>query len=75
LIFEFFFEQYSHSELEASDLDKEFMQFLIKTKENLSRLSQASDNEDDECEDEESDSVFLNFIMEMKKGLPIEFEN
>ncbi|CAL1269268.1 unnamed protein product [Larinioides sclopetarius] len=58
----------------TSDLDDEFMDFLRKTKENLIKPNQRSDNEDS-TDDEESDSAFMKFVTEMKKGLPIEFEN
>lgn len=53
---------------EFQDIEEEFMDFLMKTKENLSRLSQNSDTQENSADEEES--AFLKFIADLKKDLP-----
>ncbi|GFU43651.1 acidic repeat-containing protein [Nephila pilipes] len=55
------------------DVDDEFLDFLMKTKENLSRLSQNSDTLENSADEEES--AFLKFIADLKRDLPSECEN
>ncbi|GFQ95972.1 acidic repeat-containing protein, partial [Trichonephila clavata] len=53
---------------EFQDVEEEFFDFLMKTKENLARLSQDSEIQENTTDDEES--AFLRFIADLKKDLP-----
>ncbi|GFS46610.1 acidic repeat-containing protein [Trichonephila inaurata madagascariensis] len=56
---------------EFQDIDEEFFDFLMKTKESLARLSQDSDTQENTMDEE---SAFLRFIADLKKDLPTVYE-